>query len=115
VPNDEGTAHVDEPEETDDLDLRPFDWEKLFRWLFVAGLTLWVVAGALNSVLIAYFWDFFYIDTGDFVTNSEAAGRAVVRISQVSVPAENVAFKVWIAAGALLAFLWLRARTRYVQ
>jgi hypothetical protein len=97
---------VSEPE-YDDSDPRPLDWEKLFRWLFVIGVSLWVIAGAVYIVLLAYFAGPF---GGTFYTDSESAGRIVTAITRIAFTVESIAFKAWIASGVLLAFVWLRTR-----
>jgi hypothetical protein len=102
---------VSEPEDADPLNLPPFNWGRLFRWLFVTGLSLWVLAGAIGTVFRSYFVTNPYsgFDPGFYITGG--GGGAVEAIAKVSITAESIAFKVWIASGALLAFLWLRARS----
>lgn len=94
-------------EEPDDLDLPPLNWERLCRRLFFLGLALWVVAGAANAVLEAYFSGVLF---GAFV-GSEPGGEVAVAISRFTLSVEWISFKVWIAAGVLMAYLWLRARS----
>jgi hypothetical protein len=99
---------VDEPEDADPLNLPPFNWTRLFLWLFVTGLGLWVLAGAVGSVLLAYFaTPYLGFDSGFY---SPQAGGLLVAAAKASITVESIAFKVWIASGVLLAFLWLRAR-----
>jgi membrane-anchored glycerophosphoryl diester phosphodiesterase (GDPDase) len=94
-------------EDANDLNLPPFNWEKLFRRLFLVGLALWVIAGAVNAVLEAYFSGVLF---GAFVTSSDPTGEVAVAISRFTLSVEWISFKVWIGSGVLMAYLWLRAR-----
>ena len=112
-----------EPED-DGLDLPPFDWEKLFRWLFLIGLALWVLGGTISTIVISYFSDF--PDGGvpsssgtlrslRFATDSETVSSAAAVIATLTLTLQAIAFQVWIASGLLLVFLWFRAITSHVE
>jgi hypothetical protein len=101
---------MEEPEEADEEEeeLPPFDWERLFRWLLVVGLVLWVVAGAIETFVLASVG----VGGGLFATGSETSGRVAARIVKISAVVESIAFRTWIASGAFLIFLWYRTKTR---
>jgi uncharacterized membrane protein len=101
---------VDEPADADPLNLPPINWGRILRWLFLTGLSLWVLAGAVGTVFLAYFATPAYsgFDPGFYTGN---AGGLAVAIAKASITVESIAFKLWIASGVLLALLWLRARS----
>ena len=99
-----------EPED-DGLDLPPFDWERLFRWLFLIGLALWVLSGTISTIVDGYFAQF----SGPFESGSETATKTAAAIYRFSLTVQMIAFRVWIASGVLLVFLWFRARTSHVE
>ena len=106
--------------EDDGLDLRPFDWEKLFRRLFVIGLALWVLSGAISAILIGYFADELVSSSSLslstlFVTDSETATKVAVTIHKLAFTVHTISFLVWVASGVLLVYLWFRARTSHVE
>jgi hypothetical protein len=99
----------EEPDE-DDLECQPFDWERLLRWLLVAGLILWVLGGAASTI-IAYF----EIGGGFLTAGSEGCCHVAAAAYKISVVVESIAFRTWIAAASLLIFLWYRTRMRDTQ
>jgi hypothetical protein len=91
-------------DEANELGRPPFNWERPLRWLFVVGLALWVVVGAIGTVLLLWFTDSFYSGL------TEDVARPVERIYKAAITVEGIAFKLWIASAVLLLFLWLWAR-----
>ena len=102
-----------EPED-DGLDLPPFDWEKLFRRLFLIGLSLWVLGGTISTIINGYFVYFSGPLFGSG-SGSETATKATGAIYTLSITVQLIAFRVWVASGLLLVFLWFRATTSHVE
>jgi hypothetical protein len=103
-----------EPED-EGLDLPPFNWEKLFRWLFLIGLALWVLGGTIGLIINGYFTSIpGQLPPGPFLeSGSETATKIAATIYILSFTVQGIAFRVWIASGVLLVFLWVRARTSH--
>ncbi len=97
-----------EPED-DGLDLPPFNWEKLFRWLFLISLALWVLSGTIATIVEGYF----QYRSGPSLGAGSA--RALVAIERLTLTVQIIAFRVWVASGVLLVFLWFRPRTSHVE
>ena len=78
----------------------PFDWDRLLRWFLVGGLAVWIVAGSISWVLLAYFSDSF----GGFITGTETGGHLVSGTYKATTTLAAIAFRVWVGAATLYAF-----------
>ena len=92
---------VERPEEP-----APFNWERLLQGVFVIGLTLWVLGGAVSSILLAYFAE------PVSAPAASAPSQTAVEAYRAFHTLESIVFKVWIAAGLTLVLPSFRTGSR---
>jgi hypothetical protein len=95
------------PEETEQggFDWRTIDWKVWLARVLVVGLVLWVLAGGVRTAIQAFFLNiggfFAYVPLGP-------SGGALAKSAEFLLTIETISFRIWVAAGVLLGFLWLR-------
>lgn len=84
---------------------------RLTAALVIGGLGVWLLAGATQGIVVAYFFgESGFFAGGAFVTSAEAPAQGTYEFLQALVTVESVAFRLWITSAVILSLLALRGR-----